>query len=153
VPKIFTQKDPGFAQEDSAETRGQTCFLGSSERGYNNMNGLTDVCTANGSNQGQNPAVTGLFVPSSLDSGKRFRGGLVFKAHRLVYHSTLGLRRIKKRRRERGEAPCPRRREATRASSPVSNVAHICGTYKTVKANVAHIRHSGVGFQGQVHFF
>ena len=34
------------------------------------MNGLTDVCTANGSNQGQNPAVTGLFVPSSLDSGK-----------------------------------------------------------------------------------
>jgi hypothetical protein len=27
---------------------------------------------------------------------KRFRGGLVFKAHRLVYHSTLGLRVIKK---------------------------------------------------------
>ena len=23
---------------------------------------------------------------------KRFRGGLVFKAHRLVYHSTLGLK-------------------------------------------------------------
>jgi len=29
---------------------------------------------------------------------KRFRGGLVFKAHRLVYHSTLGLRVIKKKR-------------------------------------------------------
>ena len=29
---------------------------------------------------------------------KRFRGGLVFKAHRLVYHSTLGLRVIKKRK-------------------------------------------------------
>ena len=29
---------------------------------------------------------------------KRFRGGLVFKAHRLLYHSTLGLRVIKKRR-------------------------------------------------------
>ena len=28
---------------------------------------------------------------------KRFRGGLVFKAHRLVYHSTLGLRVIKKK--------------------------------------------------------
>ena len=28
---------------------------------------------------------------------KRFRGGLVFQAHRLVYHSTLGLRVIKKR--------------------------------------------------------
>ena len=30
---------------------------------------------------------------------KRFRGGLVFKAHRLVYHSTLGLRIIKKKKR------------------------------------------------------
>jgi len=31
---------------------------------------------------------------------KRFRGGLVFKAHRRVYHSTLGWRVIKKRRSE-----------------------------------------------------
>ena len=30
---------------------------------------------------------------------KRFRGGLVFEAHRLVYHSTLGVRVIKKIRR------------------------------------------------------
>ena len=29
---------------------------------------------------------------------KRFRGGLVFKAHRLVYHSNHGLRVIKKKR-------------------------------------------------------
>jgi len=29
---------------------------------------------------------------------KRFRGGLVFKAHRLVYHSTLGSRVIKKKK-------------------------------------------------------
>ena len=29
---------------------------------------------------------------------KRFRGGLVFKAHRLLYHSTLGLRVLKKKR-------------------------------------------------------
>ena len=29
---------------------------------------------------------------------QRFRGGLVFKAHRLLYHSTLGLRVIKKKR-------------------------------------------------------
>jgi len=28
---------------------------------------------------------------------KRFQGGLVFKAHRLVYHSTLGLKVIKKK--------------------------------------------------------
>jgi len=30
---------------------------------------------------------------------KRFRGGLVFKAHRRFYHSTLGLRVIEKRKR------------------------------------------------------
>ena len=29
---------------------------------------------------------------------KRFRGGLVFKAHRLLYHSTLGLSVIKKKK-------------------------------------------------------
>ena len=29
-----------------------------------------------------------------------FRGGLVFKAHRLLYHSVLGLRVIKKRKKE-----------------------------------------------------
>jgi len=29
----------------------------------------------------------------------RFRGGLVFKAHRLVYPSTLGLRVIKKKKK------------------------------------------------------
>jgi len=31
---------------------------------------------------------------------QRFRGGLVFKAHRLVYHSTLGLRVINKKKVE-----------------------------------------------------
>ena len=36
-------------------------------------------------------------VPSSLGSvPARFRGGLVSKAHRFVYHSTLGSRVIKK---------------------------------------------------------
>jgi len=34
---------------------------------------------------------------------KRFRGGLVFKAHRLVYHSTLGLSVIKKKIKKEGE--------------------------------------------------
>jgi len=33
---------------------------------------------------------------------QRFRGGLVFKAHRLLYHSTLGLRIIKKREEKLG---------------------------------------------------
>jgi len=30
---------------------------------------------------------------------QRFRGGLVFKAHRLVCHSTLGLRVIRKKKK------------------------------------------------------
>ena len=30
---------------------------------------------------------------------KRFRGGLVFKAHRLLYHPTLGSRVIKKKKK------------------------------------------------------
>jgi len=32
---------------------------------------------------------------------KRFRGGLVFKAHRLVYHPTLGWRVIKKMKKKK----------------------------------------------------
>ena len=31
----------------------------------------------------------------------RFRGGLVFKAHRLLHHSTLGSRAIKRKKRGR----------------------------------------------------
>jgi len=38
----------------------------------------------------------GLYLHSDLP---RFRGGLVFKAHRRLHHSTLGLREIKKKRR------------------------------------------------------
>ena len=32
---------------------------------------------------------------------QRFRGGLVFKAHGLLYHSTLGLRVIKKKKKKK----------------------------------------------------
>jgi len=32
---------------------------------------------------------------------KRFRGGLVFEAHRLLYHSTLGLRVMKKKKKKK----------------------------------------------------
>jgi len=35
----------------------------------------------------------------TLTAVQRFRGGLVFETHRLLYHSTLGLRVIKKKRR------------------------------------------------------
>jgi len=48
---------------------------------------------------------------------QRFRGGLAFKAHRLLYHSTLGLRVIEKKKRvgsfgggrARDAKPWPRR--------------------------------------------
>ena len=49
---------------------------------------------------------------------KRFRGGLVFKAHRLVYHSTLGLIVIKKKVRttwRRGSGGAARASRRTRA--------------------------------------
>ena len=35
---------------------------------------------------------------------QRFRGGLVFKAHRLLYHTTLGLRVIKKKKTREDKA-------------------------------------------------
>ena len=35
---------------------------------------------------------------------QRFRGRLVFKAHRLLYHSTLGLRVSKKQKKKKDEA-------------------------------------------------
>jgi len=37
--------------------------------------------------------------PESCGNVQWFRGGLVFKAHRLLHHSTLGLRLIKMKRR------------------------------------------------------
>ena len=33
---------------------------------------------------------------------ERFRGGLVFKAHRVLYHATLGSRVLKKKEKVRG---------------------------------------------------
>ena len=55
---------------------------------------------------------------------KRFGGGLVFKAHRLLYHSTLGLRVTKKKKR-RGIGPvcscvCYSRLECCAAFDPRS---------------------------------
>jgi len=40
-----------------------------------------------------------LLGPVTRVKKKRFRGELVIKAHRLLYHSTLGLRVIKKKKR------------------------------------------------------
>ena len=41
----------------------------SAERGGNDLNGCQDFRTENGSSQGQNLALTVLYVPSSFDSG------------------------------------------------------------------------------------
>ena len=41
---------------------------------------------------------------------QRFRGGLVFKAHKLLYHSTLGLRVMKKNKKFVRSAGCADRK-------------------------------------------
>jgi len=48
---------------------------------------LIDVCITLVSNKGGEKE-----EGDSLEPVQRFRGGLVFKAHRLLYHSTLGFR-------------------------------------------------------------
>ena len=50
-------------------------------------------------------------APGQMDLNKElFRGGLLFKAHRLLYHSTLGLRVIKKKKnKEVTISVCPQR--------------------------------------------
>jgi len=58
-----------------------------------------------------------------VDEEKRFRGGLVFKAHRLLYHSTLGLRVI--RRTGRRRSGCAKRRSASDFSSYTSILGDI----------------------------
>ena len=53
------------------------------------------------------------------DFVKRFRGRLVFEARRLVYHSTLGLRVIKKKKKKKGWVCRYRRKEVVcRVRSP-----------------------------------
>ena len=57
---------------------------------------------------------------------KRFRGGLVFKAHRLLYHPTLGLRVIKKKRKRLDrERPSKVSSGTTRQDVPESRIAWI----------------------------
>jgi len=54
--------------------------------------------------QGHNLTLTVVYLPYSLDSG---RGGLVFKAHRPVFHSTIGLRVIKTKQKKEGVKEAP----------------------------------------------
>ena len=60
---------------------------------------------------------------------QRFRGGLVLKAHRLLYHSTLGLRVIKKKKNFRvqvWELGVMVSREAARAAVGLNILALRC---------------------------
>ena len=43
-----------------------------------------------------------IFSELLIRNAERLRGGLVFKAHRLLYHSTLGSRVIKKKKKKSG---------------------------------------------------
>ena len=52
---------------------------------------------------------------------QRFRGGLVFKAHRLWYRSTLGLRVIKKKKTERQTLVTTHARTGSWAGPPRAN--------------------------------
>ena len=65
---------------------------------------------------------------------KRFRGGLVFKDHILVYHSTLGLRVIKKKKKkvgvDLGVASLPR--EKRRSSIGPSSMPAVPGVPASV---------------------
>ena len=73
---------------------------------------------------GARGGVRGVTLQSGVGRNvKRFRGWLVFKAHRLVYYSTLGLRVIKKKTNLRSST-------AARASAAVSaafTAAALCG--------------------------
>jgi len=72
---------------------------------------------------------------------QRFRGGLVFKAHRLLYHPTLGLKLIKKKKKL----------TATRFKELHSDLGNMRVRFRV---NMAHIRQwrpdSGLGFKVKV---
>jgi len=71
---------------------------------------LNDTKSLCASNKAIDPIVAGSKALRQSGRGllhrnvKRFQGGLVFKVHRLLYHSTLDLRVIKKKREEGSEA-------------------------------------------------
>jgi hypothetical protein len=62
---------------------------------------------------------------TGLGNVQRFRGGLVFKAHRLLHHSILGLRVIQKKQKDR--AWCGAGAVGVSMSNPGS-ARHLCCT-------------------------
>ena len=87
-----------------------------------------------------NPVRSALDGPKLLHRNeKRFRGGLVFKAHRWLYHSTLGSREIKKRRREEGPKESQRREAALEATQGQMNGVSSQLPYKCHLEEVASV--------------
>ena len=82
----------------------------------------------------------------------RFRGGLVFKAHRLVYHSTLGWGAIEKRRRRTVTATNEPFREklAARAidATRVTTWFRVQGSGSRVQGSGFRVQGSGFRVQG-----
>ena len=70
---------------------------------------------------GERNASAGINSARTCRNVKRFRGGLVFKAHRLLYHSTLGWRVIKKKE---GIAGCTGGTPASRRAATPRDRAH-----------------------------
>ena len=64
-----------------------------------------------------------------LDFRCGVRGGLVFKVHGLVYHSTLGLGVIKKKKRRCAPDPQTPNRSHLHSKPAVPRRARICGSY------------------------
>ena len=79
--------------------------LGGSAVSYERLHraGPRSACAVQGSGAGEilgQLGLRGTGVNQLLHRNvQRFRGGLVFKAHRHLYHSTLGLRVIKKKKK------------------------------------------------------
>ena len=70
---------------------------------------------------------------------QRFRGGLVFKAHRLLYDSTLGLRVLKKKKKKKVSSlpgkesfPCARK----------DCKVDVCGLYNYLYRGLGAYAHS-----------
>ena len=65
---------------------------------------------------GADPSTSGV---KTIGQPNWFRGGLVFKAHRLLYHSALGLRVIKKKTEAAPNLPVQKHQDAEPVEQPL----------------------------------
>ena len=81
-----------FITQLKAQGPSRTCNESKQEERHTGIDGTMEASSSRRAGRGgTNPALK--------------RGGLVFKAHRLLYHSTLGLRVVKKKKRRKSLAP------------------------------------------------